>query len=180
MKGLKSKDLVAIIDFMYTGEANIFQEDLDAFLNMAEELKLKGLTGVKDDEEKYQEVLTNTPVKTDVKDKQSRHTFKKKNSEIVNKTVEKLPWKHESSTDMVLFDKSDDVDSQVISMMTRNNDSKWSCTVCGKIVRDKTNLYQHIEAKHMEGVSHPCNNCGKTCSSRDALRQHISAHHKNI
>ena len=88
MKGLKSKDLVAIIDFMYTGEANIFQEDLDAFLNMAEELKLKGLTGVKDDEEKYQEVSTNTPVKTDIKDKQPRHTLKNKNSEIVNKTVE--------------------------------------------------------------------------------------------
>ena len=30
---------------MYEGEVNIFQEDLDCFLKVAEELKLKGLTG---------------------------------------------------------------------------------------------------------------------------------------
>ena len=43
MRGLKAKDLVAIVDFIYQGEANIYQEDLDAFLALAEELQLKGL-----------------------------------------------------------------------------------------------------------------------------------------
>ena len=164
MRGLKSKDLVAIIDFMYTGEANIFQEDLDAFLNIAEEQRLKGLTGVKDEEVKDHEVITSTVGKTDIKEKQPKNSWKNKNSEIAKDTFEELLVKQdiyviESSTDMVPFDKSDDVDYQVTSMMTRNNDSKWSCTVCGKIVRDKTNLYQHIEANHIEGVSHPCNHC---------------------
>ena len=40
-----SEDLVAIMDFLYNGEANVFQESLDAFLALAEELKLKGLSG---------------------------------------------------------------------------------------------------------------------------------------
>ena len=35
MKGLQAKDLVAIVDFIYHGEANIFQEDLDGFLALA-------------------------------------------------------------------------------------------------------------------------------------------------
>ena len=48
MRGLKAKDLVAIVDFIYHGEANIYQEDLDEFLALAEELQLKGLTGYKD------------------------------------------------------------------------------------------------------------------------------------
>ena len=45
MRGLKAKDLVAIVDFIYHGEASIFQEDLDGFLALAEELQLKGLAG---------------------------------------------------------------------------------------------------------------------------------------
>ena len=45
MRGLRSEDLVSIMDFLYFGEANVLQENLDAFLALAEELKLKGLTG---------------------------------------------------------------------------------------------------------------------------------------
>ena len=45
MRGLKFEDLVAIVDFLYYGEANIYQENLDTFLNIAEELELKGLNG---------------------------------------------------------------------------------------------------------------------------------------
>ena len=45
MRGLKAENLVAIIDFLYYGEANVNQESLDVFLGLAEELRLKGLTG---------------------------------------------------------------------------------------------------------------------------------------
>ena len=43
MRALKSEDLVAMVDFLYFGEANVFQENLDSFLALADELKLKGL-----------------------------------------------------------------------------------------------------------------------------------------
>ena len=43
MKGFKAKDLSAIVDFIYLGEANIYQDDLDGFLALAEEFQLKGL-----------------------------------------------------------------------------------------------------------------------------------------
>ena len=45
MKGAEFENLLAIVDFLYCGEANVVQENLDAFLSIAEELKLKGLTG---------------------------------------------------------------------------------------------------------------------------------------
>ena len=41
MKGIKSEDLLAIVDFLYFGEANIYQENLDSFLAIAEELQPK-------------------------------------------------------------------------------------------------------------------------------------------
>ena len=51
MKGMKSDDLTAIVDFLYFGEANVYQENLDSFLAIAEELQLKGLEGSKDQQE---------------------------------------------------------------------------------------------------------------------------------
>ena len=43
MRGSKGNDIFAILDFIYNGEANVLQEDLDRFLSVAETLKLKGL-----------------------------------------------------------------------------------------------------------------------------------------
>merc|ERR1712204_146022 len=50
-KGLKSEDLVAMVDFLYFGEANVYQENLDSFLAVAEEFQLKGLMGSGAEEE---------------------------------------------------------------------------------------------------------------------------------
>ena len=48
---MKSDDLLAIVDFLYCGEANVYQENLDSFLAIAEDLQLKGLTGQANDDE---------------------------------------------------------------------------------------------------------------------------------
>ena len=60
MRGIKYEDLTAIVDFLYYGEANVFQENLDAFLAIAEELKLKGLTGQNIEEEEETDVAKST------------------------------------------------------------------------------------------------------------------------
>ena len=50
LRGFQSKDFASILDFLYFGEANVYQEDLDSFLAIAEEIKLKGLTEQTSDE----------------------------------------------------------------------------------------------------------------------------------
>ena len=52
MRGLKFEDLVSVIDFLYYGEADVFQENLDSFLGVADELQLKGLKKEKKDKER--------------------------------------------------------------------------------------------------------------------------------
>ena len=42
LRGYKSKNILAILDFLYLGEANVFQEDFESFLAIAEEIQLKG------------------------------------------------------------------------------------------------------------------------------------------
>ena len=45
MRGLKADQLKAVVNFIYYGEVNIVQEKLEAFLELANELELKGLMG---------------------------------------------------------------------------------------------------------------------------------------
>ena len=67
MRGIKSNLLVAIIDFLYHGEANVLQDDLDFFLALAEEFKPRGISGnSQSDEEQQREVP-----------KSSHHSFKR-------------------------------------------------------------------------------------------------------
>ena len=44
LKGVKSSDLQSVLNFMYHGEVNIAQDDLNSFLAVAEDLEIKGLT----------------------------------------------------------------------------------------------------------------------------------------
>jgi len=44
LKGVAFTDLTAVLNFMYHGEVNVAQEELNSFLAVAEELKVKGLT----------------------------------------------------------------------------------------------------------------------------------------
>ena len=44
MRGLKSEDLSAMIDFLNSGETNVLQDNLVSFIALADELQLKGLT----------------------------------------------------------------------------------------------------------------------------------------
>jgi len=44
IKGVKYMDLQAVLNFMYHGEVNVAQEELNSFLAVAEDLRVKGLT----------------------------------------------------------------------------------------------------------------------------------------
>ena len=67
MRGIKSSELLSIVDFLYYGETNIYQENLDSFLNIAEELSLRGLAGGGEDPRERE----SKPVRTDVRNKSS-------------------------------------------------------------------------------------------------------------
>ena len=51
MKGVKSENLVAMVEFFYRGEANVSQENLDDFLALADEMRLKGLSRLDESQE---------------------------------------------------------------------------------------------------------------------------------
>ena len=183
MRGLRSEDLMAIMDFLYFGEVNICQDNLDPFLALAEELKLKGLTGVADAEAE------------DIETPQTRRkvSLKKETSQQIPapRPQSNIESPSHDSTVALTSDKIvvelQDLDDQIKSMITksdisyRNNYSAGkmaSCNICGKEGPYMT-MPRHIEANHITGVSHACDICGKVSRSRNALKTHKMAYQGN-
>lgn len=48
LPGMNFRDLCALVTFMYSGEVNIYQEQLPGLLSMADTLHIRGLTEVND------------------------------------------------------------------------------------------------------------------------------------
>jgi len=199
MRGMRSEDILAIIDFIYFGEANVNHENLDEFLAIAEELNIKGLTGV------LESVTERDPMSIKEQGKyapklktpktENFATFKT-DSEIVTETrvpefVENLSEKATAFSVDSFFDTKAtyirQLDDQVKSLMAKSNNmvaygpknyaKADYCTICGKEGRRK-DIKDHIEANHLEGLSVPCNFCEKTYKSRNSLKNHIRASHK--
>jgi len=188
MRGLKSEDLVAIIDFLYLGEANVYQENLDSFLAIAEELKLKGLTGNQTVEEETTPLTV--PKQTPKTKKEPLMQYSENRSSPTNPTKLNEPkWDTGvvAVTELTVAADLQVLDEQINSMMELGgttivgNRSRMArvCTVCGK-EGYITDIKRHIEAAHITGVSHNCNICGKTSRSRNDLRAHISRDHKEF
>ena len=163
MNGIKWVQLTALVDFMYNGEVNIFQDDLDDFLTVAKELQLKGLQGnetenKEPDQEPNLHQLSVRPRK--------KSTIAKTNFSTLDTTTLDNLQEYETKVepDITAIDEHiatyDELDEKIWSMMTRSN-GQWSCNLCGKRSKDKTFITFHIETKHIEGASHPCNQCGK-------------------
>ncbi|CAH0404844.1 unnamed protein product [Chilo suppressalis] len=73
-RNFKYEDLNAIINFMYHGEVNIFQEQLESFLITAELLEVKGLTDSMEEESSKTQIRVNDNASLDLSSKSNRLT----------------------------------------------------------------------------------------------------------
>merc|ERR1712129_105852 len=183
MRGLNSEDLVAMIDFLYYGEANVYQENLDSFLAVAEELQLKGLIGSGAEEEA--EEIKNKPKKAAQQSNYSKEESKDHDNSVVKVETSLHQDGTVAVTDYTVAADLQDLDDKIKSMMEDTGKTVYSgnknrkmflCKVCGK-EGDVTNTKDHIEAHHITGVSHTCNICGTTSRSRHAMAQHTRMNH---
>ena len=192
LRGFRSKDFQSILDFLYFGEANVFQEDLDSFLAIAEEIQLKGQTGQTSADllaEQEEALLEAKPKSKDLVEKSTTHQpdmTDKRKIQGRSSAVAAIP--NASSSDIQALDE------KVKSMMERGQkmipggkqarqsqrpkqETSSICKVCGKEGRSG-DIKKHIEANHIEGVSLPCEFCSNTFQTRNALRLHIRMNHK--
>ena len=162
MKGIKSRDINSLLDFVYHGEVNIYQEDLEGFLALADDLGFKG--------------LERSSMKETFKPKKEMES-----TDEFSNNVETTPTVFDKSSSLVganVFVSDKELEEQIMSMIERR-DGIWTCKVCGKTgkkLNKKQNIKQHVEGVHMEGGG--CIQCGKILRSSSALRNHMVAHNK--
>ena len=177
--------------------ANVGQTNLDAFLGLAEELRLKGLIpsdqvqmdSPETKQPKYQpheetqqqnfiagtqrstESVPNFPFSTDAQHSQKEKVVSSEMSvALVSEDVQQLDEQIKS-----LMDFSE-------NMLTNGNKRERGriCKVCGK-EGILANIKTHIEANHItSNISHSCNICGKISRSRHGLRLHKGKEHNGI
>ena len=185
LKGINSKNLEHVIEFLYTGETSIPQEYLKLFLETGKELSVKGLQwDIQDSklEEKecnttnahvHQEAPVNdsdTDVNTDSMTLQDLSTETKDdtNEKNVRTTVKTEDIDLKAETDKDVGKKAEDMIGKI--------SGDWTCNICGRISTTKTNMRHHVET-HIEGISHKCHLCDKTFNVKRYLQQHISNMH---
>ena len=181
MRGIKSNDLLAIVDFLYSGEANVYQENLDSFLTIAEELQLKGLMGKSDSDQRANSDFTDQ--KSPPKESKLVPSIAKEPN-----VIKKRPSSQFVKADQTIAHPSwfglEDLEGRVLSMMEKSQHHigkqlAYICKVCGKEAH-QGNMKNHIEANHLEGMAIPCNLCDRTFGSRNALRLHMRQHKVNL
>ena len=194
LRGFQSNDLVAILDFLYFGEANVYQENLDSFLAIAEELKLKGLTNqTSNDLLDLKETIENPKAV-----KKSKEMLMKSATSSVHPAMGNSNAAENVSTALTIpNDFNEDLqglDEKVKSLMEKSQKmvpngplmktKAFICKICGKEARP-THIRDHIEANHLDGIALPCDRilpisgeiCGKIFSARRNLVKHKTRFH---
>ena len=185
--------MTAIVDFIYLGEANLFQEQLEGFLALAEELELKGLDG--STEEQNSEYPTESSTRcgggTDLNQKQNITGGSMENvkSEEANVKSEGTNVKSEG-TGIKIEPKLRNTSFSVqhprmgsliepdtmakIETMIEKGVHGHSCNNCGYTTKQINHMREHVE-KHIDGLEYPCNSCNnKVFKSSHSLRTHRS------
>jgi hypothetical protein len=183
MRGLKAKDLANIVDFIYFGEVNVYQEDLDVFLALADELQLKGLTENKafDTEEELQQTpkLPRKELKANGMYQPRVEKLNKWDKDLTNSVVTSVVPVYNERKITVNSD-TENLKAQIDTMFEGIGERAYRCSVCGKEKQGRNStqdMRRHVET-HIEGVVHPCNLCGKVSRSSIGLINHVARDHR--
>ena len=161
LEGLNQTDLNNILDYIYHGEIQIYQDDLDRFLGIAERLKLEGLRGGEQPDE---------------------NNSTSQNDFLVSKVEDQITEVARKTEKPVIIIPSSDIqsleelDQKVDESYTKVSPYCWTCNHCGKSFKKGAHAREHVEI-HFEGLFFPCTFCDTNLRSRNALRQHKKIKH---
>ena len=178
LEGVSSPELRNILDYMYNGEANIFQENLDSFLSLAQRLKILGLlqNGDLQEDLKAEQNATDEETLPMVNNSQDSINISADNSNIEGQR------NIERKVSLINGDQKE-INIKVDEHIETCADRSLKCLICGKLANanksgsERQAMRSHVET-HLEGISYPCTFCEKTFRSRNALNSHNSRKHK--
>ena len=181
MRGIKSEDLSAMVDFMYFGETDIDQDNLEEFLRIAKEFNVKGLHSKEKDLKQESNLNSYTNPLNHVKEDEVQPITSRSNSfEDQPKMKKEEEDLNRDNISKEMQKLSAEVNSLMIKGDTIFYGKKGSvCRECGK-EGSSSQIKSHIEVNHIDGIVIPCNSCDHTFRSRQSLRKHNAKLHTGI
>ena len=171
LPGIDFKVLTAILDYIYQGEAQLYQEEIDTFLDTASKLKIDGL-------------IPHMEKETKLKEEKLDDSNSLLAEESVN-CVENVDLASKNLTESFMETRDEDTSNQInYDDLIVKCDEGFKCIQCGKVYSTKTNVNAkaniklHVEI-HVEGLSYQCKLCPKIFRTRNAENTHRSRYHRN-
>jgi len=175
LDGISSGQLDEILDYIYFGEVQIFHENINTFLNIAERLKLDGLQGTKEEDGQSTHRTLNDDTSFDFESTEDEIFPKEsKNDTEVSLSHSSTNIRHVNEKLKVNagdFSSVEELNIYIKGQILNTNVGK-QCGICFYLPKNPTRLKDHVET-HIEGLSFSCDNCDKSYSSRDSLRNHL-------
>ena len=166
LSGVNAGDIKNMLDFMYNGEIQIFQDDLDQFLEIAQRFHLEGL--IQNKQENY----------TDTQEFKYEASQESANIMDLVPESENEPINHQTKEKIISlvanYESIEELDQKIEEMFEKveGDNQKRRCIPCGKISSMVANARNHAET-HIDGLNFPCQYCDKSFRSRHILREHI-------
>ena len=176
--GISSINIGLILDYIYNGEVNLFQEQLDSFLESAQKLEIEGLIGQKGmaDETRYENKVYQEEEHAFPAD-ETKHLARMNDSEeVIPRRQYRRPTNSDASRIDVTTLTSEEIDKKK-KELHQKIDGVWTCMVCDYTSTICTNIRKHVE-KHMDGLSYNCNLCNKDFRCISSLNNHKFIVHK--
>ena len=184
LSGVNSLNLGFILDYIYHGEVNIYQEQLDSFIESAQKLEIEGLLG--DTEDSHQNLNEgNHEPGEDIESKNYNDYAQDEEKKLVRMEsgVNKIRLNTRTPKDAAKIDvgsmNTGEIDTKMRELYERTGDI-WRCLVCNRTTKGSSgssNIRQHVET-HLDGLVFTCNLCSKEFRSRNILNQHKMNTHK--
>ena len=202
-KDINISNLQSVIDFMYHGEVFISQDNLEPFLKVAQDLKVKGLTIPQDvfspslKSVSPELVLPSSPAsKIRMTEKRTTHSGMKKEPMRVLQQIPEQSLNTEMNDNGEIamegyyyrkgHAKTEHQDvktlrdlNQYIQSETGKSKDPAECQLCRKAFKRKDQVREHLAYKHFSYLftSYTCQICGKNLSSKGSYAQHMKKKH---
>ena len=178
LSGFKSSDLLLIMDYIYQGEVQILQSDLDGFLDVAQRLKIEGLIGKGEEENTYShDDDRKYAVDSTYREQQDNEFTDLKESVTKPVLAAKRSISRAERTVSVLNNSTNMDAKAAVDDLVEKTDDGWRCKACGKTSKKTSDIRRHAEM-HIEGLSFDCQLCDKTFRSRQILADHKKNNHR--
>merc|ERR1712096_285847 len=175
LKGMRYDDLQSVMQFIYLGETEVGQDDLQTFLAAAKDLEIKGLS-----DNEIEHSLAPTKLKVGSYNLVDKGTMEKYDRQKLGKDNIKT----EESLEMPFIEDFDNNRSSSMLLCedlpsTRNEKGKYPCDQCEYQASHVSELSRHKQAKH-EGVKLQCDFCERAFSFKSNLNRHQKKAHSGI